>query len=81
MKEALRTEYEKGRADAINGLTDTEKEHLWIKSLKPTYWKPSWEQLDALQYVYRNINPPLSDKLGWDSIKQLELLYHDLKKL
>jgi hypothetical protein len=54
----------------------------WLKSLKQRYaWRASWEQLDALQYVYRNCNPPLSDKLGWDSIKTLELMYQELKKL
>lgn len=53
-----------------------------LKSLKDRYtWKPSDEQMDALQYVYRNLNPPLSDKLWWDSTKTLELLYQDLKKL
>lgn len=53
-----------------------------LKSLKERYtWKPSDEQMDALQYVCRNLNPPLSDKLGWDSLKTLELLYKILKKL
>jgi hypothetical protein len=37
--------------------------------------------MDALQYIYRNLNPQLFDKLGWDSIKTLESLYQDLKKL
>ena len=37
----------------------------WLKSLKDRYaWKPNEEQLDALQYVYRNSNPLPSDKLG-----------------
>ena len=59
-----------------------DKEINWLKSLKPqTTWKPSDEQLDALQYVYRNCNPPLSDELGWDSLRTLELMYQDLKKL
>ena len=54
----------------------------WLKSLRPqSTWKPSDEQMDALQYVCRNLNPPLSDKLGWDSLKTLELLYKILKKL
>lgn len=54
----------------------------WLKSLKDRYaWRASWEQLDALLYVCRNLNPPLADKLGWDSLKTLELLYQDLKKL
>ena len=64
----------------------------WLKSLKNRIgceanctttkeWRASWEQLDALQYVCRNFNPPLTDKLGWDSIKTLESLYQDLKKL
>lgn len=56
----------------------------WLESIKERvqpHWKPSEKQLDALQYVYRNCNPPLSDKLGWDSIRTLELMYQDLKKL
>lgn len=54
----------------------------WLKSLRPqSQWKPSEGQLDALQYVYRNLNPLLSDRLGWDSLKTLELMYQDLKKL
>jgi len=54
----------------------------WLKSLRQQpHWKPSDEQMDALQYVYRNLNPPLSDKLGWNSLKTLELMYQDLKKL
>lgn len=56
----------------------------WLESIKDRvqpHWKPSEKQLDALQYVYRNCNPPLSDKLGWDSIRTLELMYQDLKKL
>ena len=60
----------------------------WFKSLKDRVqqqpkqvWKPSDEQMKALQYIYRNINPPLSDKLGWNSLRTLELMYQELKKL
>ena len=54
----------------------------WLKFLRPQYtWQPSDEQMDALQYIYRNTNPQFFDKLGWDSIKTLESLYQDLKKL
>lgn len=54
----------------------------WLQSLKDIYtWKPSEEQMDALQYVCRNLNPPLSDKLGWNSLKTLELMFEQLKKL
>lgn len=60
----------------------TPNDITWLKSLKDRhFWKPSDEQMDALQYVCRNLNPPLSDKLGWDSLKTLELLYKILKKL
>lgn len=66
---------------AVN-VEGVEKEIDWMESLKDRInWKPSDEQMDALQYVCRNLNPPLSDKLGWDSIKTLESMYHDLKKL
>ena len=44
-------------------------------------WKPSNEQIEALQYVYQNLTPSLTDKRGWDSLKTLELMCRDLKKL
>ena len=106
MVEALRTEYEKGRADAIAEMQKEWSEedetklrqveyacmkfyggdcsHIdWLRKVTRTQntWKPTEEQMEALQYVYRNCNPPLSDKLGWDSIKTLELMYQELKKL
>ena len=63
-------------------LEEYSKEYDWLNSPKErSTWRASWEQLDALQYVCRNFNPPLTDKLGWDSLKTLELLYQDLKKL
>lgn len=63
-------------------LEEYSKEYDWLNSLEDRFtWMPSDEQMDALQYVYKNLNPPLSDKLGWDSLKTLELLYQDLKKL
>ena len=69
-------------SDGIRGAEFDMLQIDWLKSLKDRYaWKPSDEQMDALQYVYKNLNPPLSDKLGWDSLKTLELLYQDLKKL
>jgi len=72
------------------GIDDIDKNIDWLNSLKDkvgceanctTMWKPSEKQMDALQYVYKNCCPPLSDKLGWDSIKTLELMYQELKKL
>ena len=54
----------------------------WLKSLKERYtWKPSDEQMDALLFVAQHYNPNVTDKLAWDSIKILELMHHDLKKL
>lgn len=54
----------------------------WLGKIPPqNSWKPSNKQVEALQYVYQNLNPPLSDKQGWDSLKTLELMYRDLKKL
>ena len=71
--------------DAASGYYSPEDKQSmkgWLSSLKERYtWKPSDEQMKALQYVYRNLNPPLSDKLGWNSLKTLELMYQDLKKL
>jgi hypothetical protein len=54
----------------------------WLKSLKQRYtWKPSEEQMKALLFVVQHYTPNVTDKLAWDSIKILELMYHDLKKL
>jgi len=69
-----------------------EREIDWLKFLKDRVgceanctttkeWKPSDEQMDALQYVYRNLNPPLSEKLGWNSLKTLELMLEQLKNM
>lgn len=81
------------RVEDIIYFLDTAKKHYastveldacinWLKSLRPqSQWRPSDEQMDALQYVYRNCKPRPSDKLGWDSIRTLELMYQDLKKL
>lgn len=54
----------------------------WLGKIPPqNRWTPSNKQIEALQYVYQNLNPLLSDKRGWDSLKTLELMYRDLKKL
>lgn len=54
----------------------------WFKSLKPqNHWKPSNGQMEALQYVFQHYTPNVLDSLAWDSIKTLELMYQDLKKL
>ena len=72
-----------GHSEIISDLKESCRERIkWLKSIRPqNTWKPSEEQMDALQYVYRNLNPPLSDKLGGNSLKTLELMYQDLKKL
>ena len=110
MKELLRTEYEKGRADAIAEIQnparseedehkvkdiiyflDTAKKHYastveldacidWLKSLKDRCtWKPTEEQMDALLFVVQHYTPKVTDKLAWDSIKILELMYYEIK--
>lgn len=54
----------------------------WLKSLKQKIgWEPTKEQMDALLFVVQHYTPNVTDKLAWDSIKILELMYHDLKKL
>lgn len=54
----------------------------WLKSLRPqNTWKPSKEQMDALLFVVQHYTPNVTDKLAWDSIKILELMHNDLKKL
>lgn len=44
-------------------------------------WKPSEEQMDALLFVVQHYTPNVTDKLAWDSLKTLEIMYNDLKKL
>ena len=44
-------------------------------------WKPSDEQLAALDYVRRSYNPPATEKIAWDSLKSIEIMYWQLKKL
>ena len=44
-------------------------------------WKPSDEQMDALLYVVRNYTPGVTERIAWESIKTLELMFKDLKKL
>jgi len=47
----------------------------WLKSLKERYtWRPSDEQMEALNNVFNDINA------GWDD-NVIESLYNDLKKL
>ena len=79
-------EWARDKAPNLPCCETSENTIKWLKSLKnrvqpQNTWKPSDEQMDALQYIYRNLNPPLFDKLGWSSIRTLELLYNDLKKL
>ena len=61
----------------------------WLKSLKnrvgceancTTTWKPSDEQMEALLFVVQHYTPNVTDKLAWDSIKILELMYHEIKQ-
>jgi hypothetical protein len=53
----------------------------WLKSLKERYtWKPSNKQMDALLFVVQHYTPNVTDKLAWDSIKILELMYYEIKK-
>lgn len=44
-------------------------------------WKPTEEQMNALRFVYQHFTPAVTDKLAWDSIRTIELMWHDLKKL
>ena len=51
----------------------------WLKSLKPqNHWKPTNEQMDALLFVVRHYTPNVTNKLAWNSLKTLELMYHEL---
>ena len=61
-------------------LTDNQMEFL--KSLKQRMgWKPTKKQMDALLFVVRHYTPNVTERLAWDSLKTLEIMYNDLKKL
>ena len=65
----FREVYQKGAQECI----------AWFKSLKPNHWKPSEEQIDALRvYLY---HPQYIDNSGNITIRLVESLYNDLKKL
>lgn len=124
MIEALRTEYEKGRADALSEMksswseedevrlqacldtlqakslmgkvdtvmtewlkslkdrvqpiheySDTEKQEMFLRSQRPHFWRPSDEQIKALEYVAYHLMPDTNYR------KEMFSLYEDLKKL
>ena len=63
----------------------------WLKSLKDRVgceancttkkeWKPTKEQMDALVFVVQHYTPKVTDRLAWDSIKTLELMYYEIKQ-
>lgn len=52
-----------------------------VNDLYRKRWRPSWEELDALQYVLGHYSPGLTDKIAWDSIKTVELMYEKINKL
>ena len=49
----------------------------WLKSIKPNHWKPSEEQMKALETTIHISN----FGLDIDRLRMLESLYNDLKKL
>ena len=70
--DALRAMNE-GIEDWLNSLKDKVQSQLQLK--------PSDEQMDALLYVVRNYTPDVTERIAWESIKTLELMFKDLKKL
>ena len=60
--------------DAIELLDDIDKEKAWLKSLRPT-WKPSEEQMEALQRASTN------EYLSAKQFDKLVSLYEQLKAL
>lgn len=60
----------------IQEIDSTQEEQNWLKSLKPEYhWKPSEEQMNALDKAKNNPANYYDIRLG------LQSLYNDLKKL
>lgn len=66
-----------GIIDTLDGLCLIDSDRLnWLKSLKPNHWKPSEEQMQALNWV--SYNYALMDK---GTEEKLQSLYNDLKNL
>ncbi len=54
----------------------------WLKSLKERRaWKPTVEQMDALNYVIQHYTPEATDRLAWDALKTVEIMRMQLNKL
>lgn len=72
---------EKIREGLINMLSQDKEIHgaeiNWLKSLRPNHWKPSKEQMEALETTIYISN----FGLDIDRLRMLESLYNDLKKL
>lgn len=65
--------------DSQRALVEKDKKIAELESklneVKRVTWKPTKEQLDALQYVIKHYTPDATDKLAWDSIKTLGIMY------
>ena len=58
----------------IQEIDSTQEEQNWLKSLKSNHWKPSEEQMEALECSYKSY-------MDGKERRTLESLYNDLKKL
>ena len=72
----------KNRKGDTDEIYQQEQDANWLKSIKQRMgWKPTKKQMDALLFVVQHYTPNVTDKLAWDSLKTLEIMYNDLKKL
>ena len=60
---------------------DFEKKELKKIEQKPAEWKPTDEQMDALVYIIKHYTPAITDALGWESLRTVELMISQLRKL
>ena len=78
LEESLK-KYSELYVDSQRALVQKDKKIAELESklneVKRVTWKPTKEQLDALQYVIKHYTPDATDKLAWNSIKTLGLMY------
>ncbi len=71
----------KNRKGDTDEIYQQEQDVNWLKSIRPQkQWKPTKEQMDALLFVVQHYTPKVTDKIAWDSLKTLELMYYEIKQ-
>lgn len=55
---------------------------FWLESLKPNHWKPSKEQMEALEFFIKfHQYKVIAATNGWKHYEELQSLYNDLKTM